>query len=201
MSIRSLLTLVAAVALVGCGDYTAPDSVVNGVAVYTQPNVADAKFASAGTYWVDQAVRIRKDGQDQADQPISSLVGVEAAIDARMTAAHYTKATTQTGAELALKLAISTNTVNYYYSGGWCDIYYGWYGCYYPPVYAGSYKYGTSILAMVDLRAPPSDPTFPGMWSGVMYGVVSSLNATNQQKLVQAIGRAFDQSPYITSAP
>ncbi len=202
MRIRQLLATGAVVALAACGDAGAPDEVVYGVAVYTQ-KTAGADFTGYGTYNLDTVVKVKKDGQDQPSTPMPA--SVKAAIDAQMVAAGYTAASAAT-ADLGLSMSYITNSVDYYYSGGYCDIYYGWYGCYYPPVYAGSYRYGTAFLTMTDLTtgAPAPGVPFPGVWFSTLYGVVADYgpgsSSYNTSRLVEGINRAFDQSPYL-SAP
>lgn len=193
---RYLLATAAALTLAGCADFGAPSDVVNGVAVYTA-KAATADFTPLATYNLDTTVRVRKDGVDQPDATMPAAI--KAAIDAQMVAAGYTAAGPTT-ADIGMKLTYVTNSVDYYYSGGWCDIYYGWYGCYYPPVYAGSYRYGTAILNMIDLTVPPDTNTpFPGIWFTVLYGVVSDYPTPgySTDRAVEAINRAFEQSPYL----
>jgi hypothetical protein len=197
-----LLAIAASAALAACGDYGAPDEVVYGVAVSTVPS-AGADFTGRTSYSLDTSVRVKKDGQDQGTTPMPQ--SVQDAIIAQMKAAGYGDAPVPTGASVGLSLAYITNSVDYYYSGGYCDIWYGYYGCYYPPVYAGSYRYGTAILTMVDVTAPPSGSApFPGLWVNFMYGVVTEYTgstAYNTSRLVEAINRGFEQSPYLQTAP
>lgn len=202
MRIRHLLATTAVVALAACGDYGAPDEVVYGVAVYTQPT-AGADFTTYGTYYLDPQVKVKKDGQDQPATPMPA--SVKSAIDTQMAAAGFTAAADAASADVGLSMAYITNSVDYYYSGGYCDIYYGWYGCYYPPVYAGSYRYGTAFLSMTDLTVAQAPGTpFPGLWFSALYGVVADYGPGssnyNTSRLVEGINRAFDQSPYL-SAP
>jgi hypothetical protein len=199
MNKRPLLPTAVALALAAC-DYGVPSEVVDGVIVYTQPLVAEAEFGPLRTYYLDPQMRVREDGEDKPDQPINA--GVKTAIDQEMAAAGYTPAA-QIEADVGLKVSLATNSADYYYTGGWCDIYYGYYGCYYPPVYAGSYRYGTVLLAMVDLRTPPAaGQPFPGLWYSVMYGVAWDWPNTNWPRVIDGVMRSFDQSPYLqTTAP
>jgi hypothetical protein len=198
MRTRSLLALAASLALAACGTTGAPDEVVYGVAVYTQPSPG-VDFGPLATYYVEPMVRVRKDGQDQTDVPMPA--SVMAAIDDQMQAAGFTPGASDS-AEVGLKLAYVTNSVDYYYTGGWCDIYYGWYGCYYPPVYAGSYRYGTALLQMYEQIPPIAGQPFPALWFSSMYGVVDDFSPTaDTTRLVNAINRAFEQSPYLQHAP
>jgi hypothetical protein len=200
MKNRFLLAIAASAALAACGDYGAPDEVVYGVAVATVPSPG-ASFAGLASYSLDTSIKVRKDGQDLPTTPMPQ--SVQDAIIAQMKAAGYGDAPVPTGADVGLSMVYITNSVDYYYSGGYCDIWYGYYGCYYPPVYAGSYRYGTAILTMVDLANPPSGSTpFPGLWSSFMYGVVTEYTgstAYNTSRLVEGINRAFEQSPYLNA--
>jgi hypothetical protein len=199
-----LLAIATSVTLAACGDFSAPDEVVYGVAVATAKSPG-ADFNGRTSYSLDTTVRVRKDGKDQPPTPMPQ--SVQSAIIAQMKAAGYGDAPVSIGASVGLTMSYVTNSVDYYYTGGWCDIYYGYYGCYYPPVYAGSYRYGTAILTMTDLTvtqpAPPADPVpFPGLWANFMYGVVTEYagsTAYNTDRLVEAINRGFEQSPYLTA--
>jgi len=197
MKNRLLLAIVAAASLAACGDYGAPDEVVYGVAVATVPSPG-ADFTGLATYNLDTTIKVRKDGQDEPSTPMPQ--SVQDAINGQMAAAGYT-ATDAATADVGLSMTYITNSVDYYYSGGYCDIWYGYYGCYYPPVYAGSYRYGTAILNMVDLALPPSGSApFPGLWVSFMYGVVTEYAgsaAYNTSRLVEGINRGFEQSPYL----
>lgn len=196
MRTSTALAAFASLALVACGDSGAPDSVVNGVAVLTQP--ASAQFApSGGTFFVDPTVRYRKDGREQP--PFTMDPELRALIRQQMTDAGFTEAADAASAAVGLTMVFATSTVDVYYSGGWCDIYYGWYGCYYPPVYAGSYRFGVTVLNMVDQGALP-DPT--ALWSALTYGLVPDYAAPglyDNARLIEATTRAFAQSPYIAA--
>jgi hypothetical protein len=201
MKNRFLLAVAASLALAACGSSGAPDEVVYGVAVYTQP-AANADFSPYSTYYVDPTITVRADGVDNpGGTPMTA--DIKAAIVAGMNAAGFTEAADAASADLGLKLGYGTGSVDYYYTGGWCDIYYGWYGCYYPPVYAGSYRFGLAVLGMTDLTGAPPAPgvAFPGIWSSAMYGVLADYSvgsATyNKSLLIQGITRSFDQSPYL----
>jgi hypothetical protein len=204
MRIRHVLAAAASLALVACADVGAPDSVVQGVAVYSQPvNSFDFGTLGAGaTYFLSDVVTRKKDGAPDGTDSLSSTAyaPVKNAIVNQMAALGYTKVDTLAAADVGLQLGVGTATQDYYYSGGWCDIYYGWYGCYYPPVYAGSYTYGGAVLGMVDTRVPAAaGQQFPGVWFAAMYGV--STGGANPTRLAEAVNRAFDQSPYLNPAP
>jgi hypothetical protein len=200
MKNRFLLAIAASAALAACADYGAPDEVVYGVAVATAKSPG-AEFAGLTTYFLDTTIKVRKDGQDEPSTPMPA--SVKDAIDAGMEAAGYTAAPDAASAAVGLSMTYITNSVDYYYTGGYCDIWYGYYGCYYPPVYAGSYRYGTAILNMVDVTAPPAaGAPFPGLWASFMYGVVTEYagsTAYNTSRLVEAIGRGFEQSAYLNA--
>lgn len=197
MRMRHLLLAAASMALAACSTGT-PDEVVQGVAVYTQPGPNVGNLGPAPTYYLNNVVTIRQNGNAQAPGDLNNAIyaPVKSAIQAGMTAAGFTETTNQLTATVGVSLGIASATQDYYYSGGWCDIYYGWYGCYYPPVYAGSYTYGAGILSIVDLTAPPqTGQQFPNVWGAFIYGV--STGTTNVTRLSSGITRAFSQSPYL----
>jgi len=199
MKLRLPLLALAGLTLAGCAyDYSAPSEVVNGVAVYTHP-IGSPTF-TYGTYTLDTTVTHRDNGDPVAD--VAMPAAVQAAIRAQMTALGYTEAATVAEAQVGLQMGLATGDVAVFYSGGWCDYYYYWYGCYYPPVYAGSYQVGFALLGMVDLTSPPAGgiaTPFPPLWSASMYGVTNGF-PTDVNRMVEAVNRAFTQSPYLQAA-
>jgi hypothetical protein len=123
-----------------------------------------------------------------------------------MTAAGYTEVSPATddspaANKVGLWVGKGTATADYYYSGGWCDIYYGYYGCYYPPVYAGSYTYGGVVLTMVDLQvAPGVGQQYPPLWIAALYGVAQGYPGTDLSRAISNLPRAFDQSAYLQTS-
>jgi hypothetical protein len=212
--------LLAAVAAAACGGYTAPDEVVLGTSVYTQPKpAADGgvfDFKSLGnprsTFYLDPLVESWSDGVQGVSTPITSAA--DTTIETNMVAYGYDRvgkgqsAPPTSGVDVGLKLAHIKNSYTYYYS--YCGSYwYGWYGCYPAWGYAGSYSTVTVIMMMVDLRAganqTPPPPTSDGgvlvpersvLWVNGNYAIDQG-STLNQANLNEALNRAFAQSLYL----
>jgi hypothetical protein len=184
--------------LASCGTYGAPDSVVFGQAVITQPAPG---FVFAGrrlAYYLDPNYN------EVGDNPLAPTVKpvpatVLQVIDTRMQALGYTKLNALPAAGTAntvgLHMSVLKGTQATYYPGYWCDYWY-WYSCYYNWTYAGSYNYGMAVLEMGDFSTPGGSQPLKVAWLTGIYGVAQgpTLDIPN---LVNALNRAFDQSPYL----
>jgi len=203
--------LVAAIGAAACGGYSAPDEVVFGTGVYTQPAPTTPPgqdpstiFKPLSTYYLDQTLEVWKDGVQQA--PTTVPPASASIITTRMNGLGYTQVTTVPplggvpAADVGLRLAWFQNTFSYYYSGSWCSIYWGWYGCYPTWGYAGSYSTGTVIMSMIDLRTNPPGPNDqrPILWVSGLYAVLQG-TGTNTTNFNNALNTAFDQSPYLNT--
>jgi len=200
--------LLAAIGAAACGGYSAPDEVVFGTGVYTQPAPTSPPgqdpstiFKPLSSYYLDPTVEVWHDGEQQA--PAAFPSGAAQIINTRMTAYGYTAGTPPPiggvpGASVGLRASYFQNTFSYYYSGGWCTIYWGWYGCYPTWGYAGSYSTGTVVLVMTDLRTNPPGPNDqrPILWVSGLYSVLQG-QVTDTANFSSALTKAFDQSPYL----
>jgi hypothetical protein len=205
MKIRSWFSL-AAIAAAGCGGYDAPSEVTNGQLVYTQPapttdNNPSAIFKPLNSYYLDPSLEVWKDGVQQLPQAVpSSTVSV---ITTRMGTFGYTQQTTnppvgQTpNADVGLRLAYLQTTNTYYYSGGYCSIYWAYYYCYPGWAYAGSYTTGTVLIQMVDLRTGTGASPGRALWVSSLYAILGTAGLSNSGALNTALTRAFAQSPYL----
>ena len=195
MTIRRWL-LLAAIGIAGC-DYGTPEEVVLGVPVYTQA-APGSDFTPLRTYYLDPSVEVYEDGAQRPSVTLPSSVATT--ISGQMQALGYTAAL-QPNAEVGLRLAWEKTTY-VYYSGGYCSMYWGYYGCWPTWGYAGSYTTGTTIMVMVDLRTnPPPGGTRPVLWVTALYGVLlTSTPETGAPALNQGLIRAFDQSPYLRTS-
>lgn len=204
MRTNRVIGALAVALLSSCADYGAPDEVLYGEAVYTQP-APGADFSGGLVYYLDTTYR-SVDGEDISDEVLPSAVAT--AITTNMAALGYTAATGATenekllNADVGIKLAVLKGDVAYYYGGYWCDYWY-YYSCYYDWYYAGSYDVGSVIMEMGDLSGytgppgPGADPgVLPIMWLSAMYGVAST-TAVDIPRAVDSINRAFAQSPYL----
>ncbi|BDG05603.1 DUF4136 domain-containing protein [Anaeromyxobacter oryzae] len=179
----------AAALLASCGSYGAPDEVVFGEAVYTQQSPG-FDFKPLSTYYLDPTMKVVNDTVSTTE-PLPS--GLQSAIDSHMAALGYTAAPLAV-ANVGLHASLLKGTGTVYYPGYWCG-YYSYSGCYYGWSYAGSYHFGSVILEMGDLTAPAGG-TLPIRWVAAMYGVATT-GTVDVQRAVNAVDRAFAQSPYL----
>jgi len=191
-------TLLAAIAAAACGGYSAPDEVVLGQAVYTQ-KAPTANFAPLRTYYLDPVMEHWEDGETVA--PVVLPSSTAAVINARMVAYGYTAAP-QASANVGLRLAWTEATQVAYYYNNWCSVYWAYYSCWPTWSYAGSYRTGTVLTAMVDLRTTPAHPNDSRnmLWVSAMYSVLQATSIENQTLLNEALDRAFDQSTYLKTS-
>ena len=187
--------LLAAIAAAACGGYDAPDEVVLGALTYTKPAPGES-FAGMKTYYLDPTMDVFQDGQAQVGKPVPASTA--AAIQTNMSGYGWTQQTTppvgnnNPNADVSLRLAYFSNTISYWYSGGYCSIYWAYYSCYPGWAYAGSYSTGTVVITMVDTRTSVNTKI---AWIAGMYGVLTNYN--DATKLNVAINTAFGQSPYL----
>lgn len=85
---------------------------------------------------------------------------------------------------------------------GWWGGYpgWGWYGGGYYP-YCTTYKYDTGnfTIEMLDKKATPVEVgKLNVMWTNVNFGSLNSNDDINEERVLNSINQAFNQSPYIT---
>lgn len=89
---------------------------------------------------------------------------------------------------------------NWYYSYGywWCDPYYSYYSCWYPPV-AYLYNFPTATI-IVNMLAPKEevDNKAKSAWFAAISGLYeTSSDVSSEERATRAIDKAFRQSPYL----
>ena len=94
----------------------------------------------------------------------------------------------------------------YLYQGYyWYDYWYWYYPGYYPPVYAVSYPSGSAIVALVKpdeaVIDDEGDANAPVIWVAGVWGQLSNSAPDNLRRVEEGIDQAFEQSPYLSSAP
>lgn len=181
----------AAALLASCADYGAPDEVLYGEAVFTQPRPG-FDFAPLETYYLSPNY-LHFDGEDPVVDPLPA--NVRTAIEANMASLGYTAAADAPLADVQLSMTVLDGTAAVYYPGYWCDYWYYYY-CYYDYYYAGSYQYGTAFLEMADVRGGAAGDDVPVVWAAAVYGVATTATY-DSGRVVEGLNRAFGQSPYL----
>jgi hypothetical protein len=180
---------------------------LHGVAVVTQQTPA-TDFSKFSTFSVDPTVAVVDQTGSVTNNFTVDGTPLAKTITDNMTSRGYTLVPwvgNATPADLPIKMEAHLGSADVYYPGycGWYPYYY----CYPGWTYAGSYSFGTLVLAMGDntVRAPQGSK-LPLVWTSASYGILSSYyssggpaNGTNVNfpKIQESINRAFDDSPYI----
>jgi hypothetical protein len=198
---RFIWALAAAALVAGCADYGAPDEVLFGTAVFSQPKPGFDP-ATIGTYYIDTSAVVVGDdpnpitGVGTIDLTNPTYSSILDAIDGNMQALGYAKRLTRPAATDAgnavIKLAVLQGSAAVYYPGYWCDYWY-YYSCYYNWYYGGSYAFGTVLLDMGGLRI---DQKIEEEWVAAVYGVATGI-PYDVPRIVAGINRAYAQSPYL----
>ncbi len=193
------LWALAAALFASCADYSVPDSVLYGTAVYTQPAPGFNPAGKSLTYYLNPTYR-EVDGETKTDIPLDTVPTVRDAIIQQMENVYgYTPVAappplTKPDADVVMNMTVLKGNVDVYYPGYWCDYWY-YYSCYYGGAYyGGSYDVGMLVLELGDLSSTSS--TLPILWSGLVYGVVTN-TWNDQTRAVDGINRAFGQSTYL----
>jgi len=110
----------------------------------------------------------------------------------------YDLVTVEDDPDFAVNVVVLQNfdyyqSINYGY--GYPGSYYSYYGYYYPTVSTYYSNYVTLLIQVVDAKNPNINQEYPIIWSAY----IGDLNATLDLpgKTLEAVGQAFEQSPYI----
>ncbi len=125
-----------------------------------------------------------------------------AKVAAEMNALGYTRVAFDENNPPGLLVGVSAVArKGYAIIGSYCDWWYWYYPyyCYYPPAWTAiEYETGTVFVTMEDPDRPNTadPPRIPLVWTGVVNGVLSSATV-NAERVLDGIGQAFAQSPYL----
>lgn len=127
-----------------------------------------------------------------------------------MNARGYVEVDTAANPDLGIGVSIITRESYIIYWGWWYDwgywgssYYWGYpgYGYWYPwsPSVA-SYEEGAIIIEMTDLKNPDNVNQMLNMaWASLIGGVLSNNKSLIDERLIQQIDQAFEQSPYLVT--
>lgn len=206
--LRYLAIALVGVAFCACQKEPSTSSLHKDYLVYTAYDT-DTDFARFDTYYIPDSILLIG-GADKTEywKDANALEIVNTAV-ARMNAAGYTRTEDKEAASVGLQLSYVkkvTYFVGYdypywwwYYPYYWTPGYWGdWMGWHYPyRVYYG-YTAGSLLVEMVDLDADQeSGKKLPIVWDSFIGGLLTSSESVNQQRTVEAVEQAFDQSPYL----
>ncbi len=209
---KSLIALIGLALIQGC--YPGGPEYVDDYDLIVTDYDSDYNFTGKTTYaLIDSVVHIGDD--DDLDREFDQ--DILARIDMNLMARGYEKYDTastpsNTPPDILVRASAFTLSGNVTY----CDYYpgYGWgwwggwgywwggypgYGYGYPYCFTGyQYDIGTVAIDIVDLTNPnDEDSTLSVVWTGLLNGLASGRTSVDQQRVVEGIDQAFDQSPYL----
>lgn len=180
-----------------------------------------AKFDSFSTFYVPDSVMVIGNDEKPAYWTATEADDVIMTLVKNMESRGYTRTLAKEDADLGVQVSYveSThfftdfnNNDLYYphwwggYPGYWRPGYWGpswgntWNDWYYPYSVTYSYKVGSLLVEMVNLKTPLPKITgakLPVLWTAYMSGLVSGSSKLDIQLTTRAIEQAFVQSPYI----
>ena len=158
-----------------------------------------ADFQKYKTYFMPDSIKRLADGaigssNTQYDDEILQEIANQ------MQAYGYTRVTVEQGADLAMRVGITTSTTYAYYPGYW----YGYYGWYYPWYGGYSYAYSTGSLFLTLFDPDKMDTAnkiLGAVWSGTLNGVLDDTEPSKLTRTLTGIDKMFNQSPYLKLVP
>ena len=197
---RGPFALIAcALAVVGCGDYTAPSEVVNGTAVASL-QATGANFSQYKTFTVTNTIQVTDNSGTTSEQYTKDVPQIVDQVKSNMTNLGYTYVPFSSGVQADLVIGLYAYKGSQSYGGYYCGY---WYWGYYPYncawSYYGTYTFGTLVLRMADFKNAPM-PASPSdkltlVWGSAIYGVLAQ--PYTLQRVLAGIDTAFAQSPYL----
>ena len=200
-----VLFLICTSALMACAPQ-APDEVINGIVVITQPSPT-TDFKALGTFTMPTQVQVvgqKVPGTKDWNADVPNLL---AAIESNLVARGYTRHPGDpTAADFGVTVSALLGTEADYFTGVWCD-YCFWYPgtpycgaqCRWDFSYQGAFRYGTMVIELHEFTTPPpaAGDKVKTHWSATLYSVLpdSGYSATRAR---DAIDRAFAQSPMVS---
>lgn len=185
------------------------DNVEDQVVTYTQYDT-DAEFSTYSTFYVADKVAVigHSDSKELESSIADQLINE---VTTEMASRGYTQVQDKESADLGIQLSYietrhtSSVACPYWwidYPGYWGPSYWGpWYDSWYY-AYRNYFSYynGALLCDMLDLTTDVPDvreQKLPVIWQSYSVGLVSNSQETNTQNMLQGLGQAFAQSPYI----
>ena len=182
--LRYLAFALTAVAFCACQKEPSTSSLHKDYLVYTAHDT-DADFAAFNTYYIPDSILLIGSADKTEYWKDANALEIVNTVVGRMNAAGYTRTDDKDAANLGLQLSYVqkvTYFVGYDYP---YSVYYG-------------YTAGSLLVEMMNLEADQeSGKKLPVIWDSFIGGLLTSSEELNQQRTVDAVQQAFDQSPYL----
>lgn len=196
---RVIASVVCVLASAGCGDYTAPSEVVNGVATASL-QATGADFTKYRTFTVTDKIQVVDNSGTTSEEYTQDAPQIVNEVINQMKAKGYTYVPFSNGVVADLVIGLYAYKGSQAYGGYYCGY---WYWGYYPYncswAYYGNYSFGTLVQRMADFKnAPPpsSSAKLNLVWGSASYGVLGT-QSYNLQRVLASIDTAYAQSPYL----
>lgn len=206
--LRYIAIVLLAVAVTACQKEPSTSDLHKDYLVYTAYDT-DTKFADFATYYLPDSILIIGTNDKTEYWKDADAMQIVNTVAERLDAAGYTRSTDKVSANLGMQLSYVKqvtyfvgNDYDYwwwYYPYYWTPGYWGdWLGWHYPyQVYYG-YTAGSLLMEMINLEADQtSGKKLPIIWDSYIGGLLTSSETLNQQRTIDAVEQAFEQSPYL----
>lgn len=174
--------------------------------VYTGHDT-DINFDDFETYYLPDSILLIGGHEKTSYWKNSNALEIINSVATNLDAAGFTRIAEKDAADLGIQLSYverETYFIGYdapywwqNYPYYWAPGYWGdWYGWHYPyGVYYG-YTSGSLLIEMLNLGAE-TDRKLPIIWDSFISGLLTSSVDINQQRALDAVEQAFDQSSYL----
>jgi hypothetical protein len=202
--ISALVLIIAGLTIVSCSKYPTYTVYTEDLDMVWTNYDESADFMKYKTYYVPDTVFIDSTATPEEQeyfQTYYSLILEE--VNQNMQERNFVRVDSTQDPDLGLAISIITRT-NYVFSYNYWWSYppywgYPGYGYYYPwATYMGSYEEGAIVVDMSDLsNIDHTNRRISAMWAAMIGGVLTEKNSLIDQRLIQQIDQAFEQSPYL----
>jgi len=196
--------------IAGCYKDPNYDQLSSNFTVVTNRDL-NVQFSNFKTYYVSDTVAFTSSASRDSFLLGADAQAVISAVKTNMNARGYSFVPKSSHPDLGLNVGVIKDLdVGVIYPGWWYGYpgwwYGGYWGWYYPYYYPWGVPYvissGNVIVDMInlkDLTVVATERKLPVIWTGFGGGGLGSTNSVNTQLVVDAINKAFIQSPYIQS--
>lgn len=211
MAIKKFHLIVIALlgtALISCQKDPSTSDLHKDYLVYTAYD-AGTDFADFGTYYIPDSILLIGNSNMTEYWKDADAQQIVNTVVTNMDERNFVRTDDKMDANLGIQLSYVkrvTYFVGYdypywwwYYPYYWTPGYWGdWLGWHYPyQVYYG-YTAGSLLVEMVNLDADQeSGKKLPIVWDSFIGGLLTSNAEVNQQRTLDAVNQAFEQSPYL----
>lgn len=210
---KVLFILLTALLVVSCHKEPSMSDLSNDLIVLTNYDT-QANFSDYVTYYLPDSILIISDNPQATYWTEEQAGDILSTIEELMNQRGYVRIDNRNEADLGIQTSYVQNITLFYgysdpywwwdYPGYWGPGYWGWDGWYYPYPISYSYRTGSMLAEIVDLKAKTprradAGSKLPVIWTAYMEGLAYNSKDYNAQLVIRALNQAFRQSMYITN--